>query len=202
MGKQRAIDNLPDVLADIRPTRTSALEARSRDVLTSLRWPSGPECPRCGESERLLWLESRSKWNCYACRYQFSVTAGTLFHNSHLPLWKWFVAVHLLVERPEGTSASELGKILPCSYKTAWFAAHRIRAAMGTARQRRRSTLDSRRRRFAAPYFHSSLRYLHAYEDEQRWRSSHRGNGLAFRETLQALLRGEELPYRQLVGAA
>jgi transposase-like protein len=194
-----AAEHLPPILAGATP---ATLEERSRAFLTSLRWPTGPECPRCGEAKRLLWLDTRSKWHCYACRYQFSVTAGTLFHRSHLPLWKWFVAVHLLLERPTGTSASELGKILPCSYKTAWFAAHRIRAAMGNARRRQRSSEDSLRRRLISPYYHSTARYRPAYLDEQRWRRSNRNNQHAFRDTLLALLSGEELPYRELVGAA
>jgi transposase-like protein len=195
-------EHFPAILADVKPAKASVLEERSRDFLTKLRWPTGPECPRCGEARRLLWLESRSKWHCYGCRYQFSVTAGTLFHNSHLPLWKWFVAVHLLVEGPEGMSASELGRILPCSYKTAWFAAHRIRAAMGSARQRRTRPADARRHRFVSPYFHSSLRYRPAYLDEERWRRSNRDNRQVFRDTLVALLQADELPYRELVGAA
>jgi transposase-like protein len=194
------LEYLPPILADLKPARASVYEEHSRDFLTDLRWPSGPECPRCGETKRLLWLDTRSKWHCYACRYQFSVTAGTLFHNSHLPLWKWLVAVHVFVERPGGTSASELGRILPCSYKTAWFAAHRIRAAMGSAR-RRPLAGDSRRFRFGSPYFHSTLRYRPAYLDEERWRRSNHGNQHVFRDTLLALLRSHELPYRELVGA-
>jgi transposase-like protein len=193
--------NLPPILADIEPTEVDELEERSREFLTALRWPSGPECPRCAETNRLLWLEARSKWHCYTCHYQFSVTAGTLFHRSHLPLWKWFIAVHVLLERPVGTSANELGRILPCSYKTAWFAAHRIRTAMGGKRLRKRSTTDSRRRPLLLPYSHSTLRYHAAYLDEERWRRSNRGNQQAFRDTLLALLSGDELPYRELVGS-
>ncbi len=112
------------------PGSESDFEERCRTYLQDLRWPEGVACPRCEESSRLLWLESRSKWHCYSCRYQFSVTAGTLFHNSHLPVWKWFVAVHVMLESPSGVSANELKRIMGGSYKTAWFAAHRIRAAM------------------------------------------------------------------------
>jgi transposase-like protein len=106
------------------------LEERCRLYLQALRWPAGVECPRCSEHTRLLWLESRSKWHCYSCRYQFSITAGTLFHHSHLAVWKWLAAVHLMLDSPEGISAGELRRRLGGSYKTAWFAAHRIRAAM------------------------------------------------------------------------
>jgi len=123
-----------EVAARIEPIVLNAcdenFEERCRTYLQTLRWPGGVACPRCAESSRLLWLESRSKWHCYGCRYQFSVTAGTLFHHSHLPVWKWLVAVHLMLDSPEGISAGELRRRLGGSYKTAWFAAHRIRAAM------------------------------------------------------------------------
>src|SRR5262245_43733802 len=120
---------LPALSPDASPSR-DALEERCRRYLQSLRWPGGVECPRCVESERLLWLETRAKWHCYSCRYQFSVTAGTLFHNSHLPLWKWFVSVQLMTETPHGISANRLRQILGGSYKTFWFTTHRIRVAM------------------------------------------------------------------------
>jgi transposase-like protein len=199
---------LPAILADVDLSDVDALEERCREYLTSLRWPAGAECPRCEETQRLLWLESRSKWQCYSCRYQFSVTAQTLFHNSHLPLWKWFVAVHLLVETPEGISASRLRQVLGCSYKTAWFAGHRIRAAMrGRGEELLRGVVEAEtghapaygRRRFAGPYHHLSAKYLTAYLDERRWRTAHRGNAHVFRDTIIALLRSEGLSYEQLV---
>src|SRR6201999_4471841 len=92
------LTNLPPVLDGLGSTETLELEERCRDYLVSLRWPEGVACPRCEESRRLLWLEARSKGHCYPCRYQFSVTAQPLFHNSHLPLSKWFLGVHLFVE--------------------------------------------------------------------------------------------------------
>jgi transposase-like protein len=56
---------------------------------------------------------------CDACRYQFSVTAGTLLHDSHLPLWKWFLAVYLMCESKKGMNANQLKRMLGVSYKTA-----------------------------------------------------------------------------------
>jgi transposase-like protein len=97
--------------------------------LEAVRWPNGVECPRC-ESRRLLWLETRAKHQCNDCRYQFRVTAGTLFHSSHLPLWKWFIAISLMLSNERGLPASELNEILGGSYKSAWFLEHRVRAAM------------------------------------------------------------------------
>jgi len=182
------------------PASRDELEERCRLYLRSLRWPSGVECPRCDESERILWLDTRGKWHCSSCRYQFSVTAGTLFHRSHLPLWKWFVAVHLMTESPQGVSANRLRSVLGGSYKTHWFTAHRIRAAMqGRGAPLLRSVVVDLGH--AGPYRHLSAKYLPAYADERRFRHANRQNPHVFRDTIVALLRGEGLSYEQLVGA-
>jgi transposase-like protein len=213
-------------LPETRSERT--FEQECRTYLTELRWPGGVECPRCSESARLLWLASRSKWHCYECRYQFSVTAGTLFHRSHLPVWKWFVAVHLMLSSPTGLSANELRRVIGGSYKTAWFAAHRIRAAMsghgaellrdlvdaelrraGAAMPPARAEVDRAsgnvlvrvRRIIGAPHHQLSPKYLHAYIDERRWRIAHSENPHVFRDTIEALLKGEGLSYDELVAA-
>jgi len=194
--------HLPSMLANLDPSDVDALEEHCRAYLTQLRWPTGAECPRCGES-RVLFLEARRKWQCYGCRYHFSLTARTLFHNSHLPLWKWFVAVHLLVESAHGVSASRLRQVLDCSYKTAWFAGHRIRAAMRGHGEERLCEIVAaeagHRRRCSGPYHHLSAKYLNAYLDERRWRTVHRGNAHVFRDTILALLRTDGLSYDELV---
>ncbi len=105
-------------------------EDRCRAYLEDLRWPDGPRCPRC-DSDKVSRIVKRNQFDCDSCRYQFSVTAGTLFHDSHLPLRKWFLAIYLLAESKKGMSARQLGRTLGTSYKTAWYLAHRIRAAMG-----------------------------------------------------------------------
>ena len=104
-------------------------EDRCRKYLEELRWPDGVECPRCGEKS-VSQIKKRSQYDCNSCRYQFSVTAGTIFHDSHLPLWKWFLAVYLIVESKKGISANQLKRTLGVSYKTAWYLSHRIRAAL------------------------------------------------------------------------
>src|SRR5205085_8973528 len=76
-------------------------------------------------------IVERHQFDCNSCRYQFSVTAGTLFHDSHLPLWKWFLGIYLIAESKKGISAKQLQRMLKVSYKTAWYMAHRIREAMG-----------------------------------------------------------------------
>jgi transposase-like protein len=186
------------------PATGDDLEERCRLYLQQLRWPAGVECPRCAESDRLLWLDSRDKWHCYSCRYQFSVTAGTLFHSSHLPLWKWFVSVQLMTETTNGISASRLRQTLGGSYKTFWFTTHRIRVAMrGRGQPLLRTVVGELRdrRRLASPHHHLSEKYLAAYVDERRWLEENRGNPHVFRDTILALVSGEGLSYDQLVAA-
>jgi len=72
----------------------------------------------------------RDQFVCDSCSYQFSATAGTIFHDSHLPLWKWFLAAYLMTESKKGMSANQLKRTLAVSYKTAWYLCHRIRKAM------------------------------------------------------------------------
>lgn len=100
-----------------------------RTFLEELRWPKGPVCPRC-QSLAISRITKRKVFDCDKCRYQFSVTAGTLFHDSHLPLQKWFLAIFLMTESKKGMSANQLKRMLKVSYKTAWYLCHRIRAAM------------------------------------------------------------------------
>ena len=109
-------------------------EEKCRAYLEELRWPNGVECPRC-EGTTISRIHKRNQFDCDSCRYQFSVTAGTLFHDSHLPLWKWFLAVYLMAESKKGISAKQLQRTLDVSYKTAWYLAHRIRNAMGDDEQ-------------------------------------------------------------------
>jgi transposase-like protein len=104
-------------------------EESCRARLEELRWPDGVECPRC-ESKSIARMDERHQYQCRSCRYQFSVTAGTIFHDTHLPLWKWFLAVYLIVESKKGISANQLKRTLDVSYKTAWYLCHRIRAAL------------------------------------------------------------------------
>jgi transposase-like protein len=104
-------------------------EAKCRAFMEALRWPNGVECPRC-KGTKVSRIASRNQFDCDSCRYQFSATAGTVFHDSHLPLWKWFLAVYMLCESKKGVSANQLKRMLGVSYKTAWYLCHRIRQAM------------------------------------------------------------------------
>jgi transposase-like protein len=106
---------------------------KCREVLVKLRWPAGVECPHC-QSKRISWIKANKQFDCAECEYHFSVTAGTVFNDSHLPLTTWFIAVLLLCEAKKGMSAHQLKRTIwglhKGSYKTAWYLCHRIRAAM------------------------------------------------------------------------
>ncbi len=104
-------------------------EEKAREHLTELRWPNGVKCPRC-ESDKVSPIKDRKQYSCNACEYQFSVTSGTIFNDSHLPLWKWFLAIYLMTESKKGISACQMQRTLDVAYRTAWFLCHRIRAAM------------------------------------------------------------------------
>jgi transposase-like protein len=104
-------------------------EEKCRAYLEELRWPDGVRCPRC-QSDKISRIVKRNQFDCDSCRYQFSVTAGTIFADSHLPLWKWFAAAYLIGESRKGVSANQLKRELGTTYKTAFYLTHRIRAAM------------------------------------------------------------------------
>jgi transposase-like protein len=104
-------------------------DEKCREILTKLRWPEGVRCPRCKE-DRVCYLEDRKQFECASCTYQFSVTTGTIFNDTHLPLEKWLAATMLLCEAKKGMSACQIQRTLGMSYKTAWYLCHRIRHAM------------------------------------------------------------------------
>lgn len=108
-------------------------EGKCRTYLEHCRWPEGLKCPRCGSPKTSKAAKDGHKFNCDVCHYQFTVTAGTIFHDSHLPMWKWFLAVYLMTESKKGISANQIQRTLKVSYKTAWYLCHRIRKAMQEA---------------------------------------------------------------------
>jgi transposase-like protein len=114
-------------LVDI--TKMFPTDEKCRELLTRLRWPEAVRCPRCNMDAVELETE-KTLYYCKDCDYQFSVTAGTIFNDSHLPLTKWFLATLLLCEAKKGMSACQVQRTLGISYKTAWYLCHRIRAAM------------------------------------------------------------------------
>jgi transposase-like protein len=111
-------------------------DERCRELLERLRWPEGVTCPRCND-RRVSRMKQYARYECVGCQYQFTVTSGTILHDSHLPLPIWFLAVLLMCEAKKGMSAMQLKRTLwgehKGSYKTAWYLCHRIRAAMASA---------------------------------------------------------------------
>ncbi len=109
---------------------------KAREHLEAIHWPHGPLCPHCGNYDptRITKMAGKSTrpgvYNCNECRKPFSVTVGTVFERSHIPLNKWVLASHILAASKKGMSAHQLHRMLGVTYKTAWFMAHRIREAM------------------------------------------------------------------------
>lgn len=106
----------------------------AREHLESLRWANGVVCPHCGVIGNSKKLEGKSTrkgvYKCRDCRKPFSVTVGTLFERSKIPLHKWMQAVYFLSSSKKGFSAHQLHRMLGVTYKSAWFMFHRIREAM------------------------------------------------------------------------
>ena len=107
---------------------------KARQHLEALHWPHGPVCPRCGTLDRITRLAGKSTrpgvYKCNECAKPFTVTVGTIFEDSKIPLNKWLLAFRLLNGGKKGFSAHELHRSLGITYKSAWFMAHRIREAM------------------------------------------------------------------------
>ena len=108
--------------------------------LTNLRWPGGVACLKCGSDHvsRAFGAKGRrgtarrQLYQCLEplCKHQFTATTGTLFHDSHLPLVKWFLAVAIMTNAKKSVSAKQMERDLGVSYRTAWYLNHRIRKAM------------------------------------------------------------------------
>jgi transposase-like protein len=117
-------------------TQMFSSDEQCRELLKRLRWPEGVRCPRC-KADAIKLATAKELFFCQTCVYQFSVLAGTIFNDSHLPLPIWFMATLLLCEAKKGMSASQLKRTIwgqhKGSYKTAWYLCHRIRAAMKEA---------------------------------------------------------------------
>jgi transposase-like protein len=109
-------------------------DQKCRTYLEHLRWKDGVRCPKC-DSQKVSSILKRDQFDCDSCRYQFSVTAGTIFHDTHLPLTKWFLATYLICQSRKGMSANQLKRMLKINYRTAWYLCHRIRHAMAETNQ-------------------------------------------------------------------
>lgn len=101
-------------------------------------WPNGPVCPHCGAIDRIKPLKGKSTRigvkKCYHCYKPFTVKVGTIFEDSHVPMYKWLQAFHLMCSSKKGISSHQLYRVLRVSLKTAWFMSHRLREAMRDGR--------------------------------------------------------------------
>ena len=112
-------------------------EDEARTYLEGQRWPDGAVCPHCGGMVRIYPVKADSKkkirkglYQCNDCNEQFTVTVGTVFERSKIPLHKWLMATYLMSSSKKGVSAKQIERTLGVTYKTAWFMCHRIREAM------------------------------------------------------------------------
>jgi len=122
-----AVEDYPRDLRELEARFST--EAACREYLFQLRWPDGFRCPRCGETKS--WPKGDGLVRCAGCDYQVSVTAGTVFQDSRLPLTLWFRAVWWVTSQKNGVSAMGLQRVLGLkSYKTAWTLLHKLRRAM------------------------------------------------------------------------
>jgi transposase-like protein/IS1 family transposase len=124
--KQMTVSQLEDLFPN---------EDACKAYLAKQRWPEGVSCPRCG-SDRAYELKSMAfKWECPACAeghaYRFSVTVGTIFENTNMPLKTWFRVIHMMLTSKKGVSALQIHRVIGTgSYRTAWYMCHRIRAGL------------------------------------------------------------------------
>src|SRR5829696_2601288 len=116
-------------------------EDAAREALEAVRWPDGPICPHCGnaDGDQIAKVEGKKRshrpglYYCNECKGQFTVTVGSVFERSKVPLTKWWMAAHMMNSGKNGVSAHEIHRALNVTYKTAWFMMHRLREAMADA---------------------------------------------------------------------
>jgi transposase-like protein len=109
-------------------------ETKAREWLEARVWPHGPVCPHCGTVDEATLMKGKSHrpglYQCNSCREPFTVTVGTLYERSHVPLNKWLAVTHLMMASKKGMSALQISRMIGLSYKTTWFLCHRIRESL------------------------------------------------------------------------
>ena len=105
-------------------------ETAAREALESIRWPDGPICVHCGAFEHIVRVAGAKQSHrpgllyCNDCKGQFTVTVGTVFERSKIPLTKWWMATFMLASSKKGVSSHQISRTLGVTYKTAWFMTH------------------------------------------------------------------------------
>jgi transposase-like protein len=109
-------------------------ETKAREWLEARVWPNGPVCPHCGVVDQATLMKGKSHrpglYQCNACREPFTVTVGTLYERSKVPLHQWLAVTHLMMASKKGMSALQISRMIGLSYKTTWFLCHRIRESL------------------------------------------------------------------------
>jgi len=107
---------------------------KARAWLEARLWPQGPVCPHCGVVDGATAMKGKTAraglYQCRSCTEQFTVTVGTLYERSHVPLNKWLAATYLMMSSKKGMSALQISRMIEVTYKTAWFMCHRIRESL------------------------------------------------------------------------
>jgi transposase-like protein len=120
-------EDYPKTLLELE--RRFATDEQCRAYLVALRWPKGFVCGSCGAHK--AWAAQRGRLICATCRHPTTVSAGTVFQDTHLPLRLWFRAIWQVISQKNGASALGLQRVLGLgSYQTAWTVLHKLRRAM------------------------------------------------------------------------
>ncbi|MEZ5920272.1 MAG: IS1595 family transposase [Parvularculaceae bacterium] len=164
-------------------------EQAAREHLEKLRWADGAYCPRC-EGKDVVKLSGKAgemgQYNCRFCRKKFTVTVGTIFERSHIPLTKWMLAFHLMTASKKGMSAHQLHRMLDVTYKSAWFMAHRIREAMAPSKKGAKEPLGGKGKIVEADETYIGGKDKNKHRNKRP--AKNRGKGGALKETVVSLV--------------
>ena len=158
-------------------------EQKCHDYLVMVRWQGIPQCPECANTAMNYYISTRNIYKCSACYKQFSITQGTIFHRSKIPLTKWFLAIYLFTTKKRGVSSVQMAKWLGVKQQTAWFVMHRLREALKNENEVLLKGIVEADECFIGPKINRDLRLriakakhdkeqnkLHGYSDEVRLR--------------------------------
>src|ERR1700758_1017298 len=107
-----------------------ATDQMCHDYLVQVRWNGRPTCPKCGNDKMNYYINSRKVYKCSSCKKQFSLTKGTIFERSKLPLKTWFLAIYLFTTKKRGVSSYQMAGWLGVKQHTAWYVLQRLRKAL------------------------------------------------------------------------